>query len=222
MKTKTIAFLTALLLIIVLTGCNNAPPNEDETQPFSFSEGVQSTFESEAPAVNESKEVETTPETVQESEPEKQKETTEKDMVSTEQPQTVSDTEQAAQPAGQLNEADNTDHSISTPQPSISEESKTPEQPETEETPSETEIDFDIDYWISFTKDYAQSVGLQLDSEAIYCWDNPIRAGAHCEYLDRDIHSRLNRYSADEEITAVWIWAEEVSDGIYDLYIGYA
>lgn len=93
---------------------------------------------------------------------------------------------------------------------------------ETEETPSEGEIDFDIDYWTSFAKDYAQSIGLQLNREAIYCWDNPIRAGAHCEYLERDIHSRLNRYKADEEITAVWIWAEEVSDGIYDIYIGYA
>lgn len=91
-----------------------------------------------------------------------------------------------------------------------------------EETTSETKTDFDIDYWISFAKGYAQSVGLPLDSEAIYCWDNPIRAGAHCKYLERDIHSRLDRYKADEEITAVWIWAEEVSDGIYDIYIGYA
>ena len=91
-----------------------------------------------------------------------------------------------------------------------------------EETTSETKTDFDIDYWISFAKGYAQSVGLLLDSEAVYCWDNPIRAGAHCQYLERDIHSRLDRYKADEEITAVWIWAEEVSDGIYDIYIGYA
>ena len=91
-----------------------------------------------------------------------------------------------------------------------------------EETTSETKTDFDIDYWISFAKGYAQSVGLLLDSEAVYCWDNPIRAGAHCKYLERDIHSRLDRYKADEKITAVWIWAEEISDGIYDIYIGYA
>ena len=110
--------------------------------------------------------------------------------------------------------------SVSTPQPDILKETETPAPPETEETPSET--DFDINYWISFAKDYAQSVGLLLDSEAVYCWDNPIRAGAHCKYLERDIHSRLDRYKADEEITAVWIWAEEVSDGIYDIYIGYA
>ena len=144
MKTKTIVFLLALLLI-VFAGCNNAPSNEDETQPFSFSESVQSTSESEAPA-----------------------------------------------------------------------------PPEAEGTPSETETDFDIEYWISFAKGYAQSVGILLDSEAVYCWDNPIRAGAHCKYLERDIHSRLDRYKADEEITAVWIWAEEISDGIYDIYIGYA
>lgn len=49
MKTTKIAFFTALLLI-VLAGCNNAPPNEDKPQPFSFSESVQSTSESEAPA----------------------------------------------------------------------------------------------------------------------------------------------------------------------------
>lgn len=221
MKTKTIAFLTALLLI-VLAGCNNAPPNEDKPQPFSFSEGVQSASESEAPAGKESKEVETTPEAVQEAKPEKQEETTETDTVSTEQPQTVSETGQAAQPAEQPDKADKTEYSVSTPQPDIPKETETPAPPETEETPSETKTDFDIDYWISFAKGYAQSVGLLLDSEAVYCWDNPIRAGAHCKYLKRDIHSRLDRYKADEEIKAVWIWAEEVSDGIYDIYIGYA
>ena len=203
MKTKTIVFLLALLLI-VFAGCNNAPPNEDKPQPFSFSESVQSTSESEAPAGKESKEVETTPEAVQESEPEKQEETTETDTVSSEQPQTVSETEQAVQPATQLNEAEKTEQSVSKPQPDIPEESEEPLPTETEETISEAEIDFDIDYWISFAKDYAQSVGLQLDSEAVYCWDNPIRAGAHCKYLERDIHSRLDRYKADEEITAVW------------------
>ena len=146
----------------------------------------------------------------------------EKDTVSSEQPQTDSDNRQTEQPAELPNEADKTDNPISTPQPDIPKESETPEPPEMEETTSETKTDFDIDYWISFAKGYAQSVGLLLDSEAVYCWDNPIRAGAHCKYLERDIHSRLDRYKADEEITAVWIWAEEVSDGIYDIYIGYA
>lgn len=223
MKTKLILLaFSVVLLLIVLAGCNNTSLKEENSQPLTFSVSSQKTAETETPVKNENKEVETTPEATQESEPEKQEETTEKKTVNSEQPQTVSETEQAAQPATQLNEADKTDHSVSKPQPDIPEESEKPIPTETEETTSKVEIDFDIDYWISFAKDYAQSVGLQLDSEAVYCWDNPIRAGAHCEYLERDIHSRLNRYKTDEEITAVWIWAEEVSDDIYDIYIGYA
>ena len=114
MKTKMIAFLMVLLLIM-LAGCNNTPSNEDKPQPFSSSESSQSSTESEMPVGNEKKEVETMPEAVQESEPEKQEETTEKKTVNSEQPQTVSETEQAVQPATQLNEADKTEHSVSKP-----------------------------------------------------------------------------------------------------------
>ncbi len=65
-------------------------------------------------------------------------------------------------------------------------------------------------------------MGLNLDSTAVDCWDNPITAGAHCIYLERDIQNRLNRYAKDDTILDVWIWAESRSDGSYDLYIGYA
>ena len=95
------------------------------------------------------------------------------------------------------------------------------ESVEPEETkPSEPE--FDINYWIDYAKSYAQSKGLVLSEAAIDCWDNPIGAGAHCFYLERDIQSRLNRYAKDEDITDVWIWAEATGNGRYDLYIGYA
>ena len=82
--------------------------------------------------------------------------------------------------------------------------------------------EFDIHYWITFAKEYAVSVGLTLDSEAVSCWDNPIGAGAHCIYLERDIKSRLNRYVKDEDITDVWIWVESIGDDCYNIYIGYA
>ena len=85
-----------------------------------------------------------------------------------------------------------------------------------------TEPAFDINYWIDYAKSYAQSKGLVLSEAAIDCWDNPIGAGAHCIYLERDIQSRLNRYAKDEDITDVWIWAEATGNGRYDLYIGYA
>lgn len=82
--------------------------------------------------------------------------------------------------------------------------------------------EFDIYYWITFAKEYAVSVGLILDSNAVSCWDNPIAAGIHFIYLERDIKSRLNRYAKDEDITDIWIWAEPIGNDCYDIYIGYA
>lgn len=99
------------------------------------------------------------------------------------------------------------------------EETTVPSQPVKE---SELEPEFEISYWISFAQSYAQSIGLNLDAAAVDCWDNPITAGAHCIYLERDIQNRLKRYNADEDITDVWIWAVDLGNGTYDLYIGYA
>ncbi len=95
--------------------------------------------------------------------------------------------------------------------------------PSITEKPTEPPVqNFDIDYWIRYAKNYAQSVGLRLDSAATDCWDNPIPANAQCKYLERDIQNRLNRYARDDDITSVWIWAEKVSDNSYEIYIGYA
>lgn len=226
MKSK-ITVIFAMLLLFALTGCNNTPTNEDKTQPFSFSESNHSSAESEAPVANESNEVETTPETVQSTEPETKEQTTERNTVSSEQPQTVSDTGQAAH-ADMPSEVDKTENPTPNPKPGNPEqvESQMPEpevtRPAVTEQIPETEPAFDIDYWISFAKGYAKSVGLELDSEAVYCWDNPLGAGAHSKYLERDITDCLNRYAKDEEITAVWIWAESTGDNTFNLYIGYA
>ena len=108
-----------------------------------------------------------------------------------------------------------------------------PEEPEETESPKEDpsvptitepepEPAFDIDYWISYAKSTAVSLGLTLDSSATDCWDNPITAKPTCIYLERDINSRLNRYAKDGEITAVWIWYECVGTSSYLIYIGYA
>ena len=119
------------------------------------------------------------------------------------------------------------------PEPVPTEPSKptepAPQEPEpisTEPEPTQpsqpSQPEFDVNYWVSYAQSYAQSVGLRLESSAVDCWDNPIGAGAHCIYLERDIQSCLNRYARDEDITDVWIWAEPTGNGCYDLYIGYA
>ena len=113
-----------------------------------------------------------------------------------------------------------TESSITEPaQPKASEPPMQETEPPTAEEPAEPE--FDIQTWIDYAKAYAESVGLRPESTAVDCWDTPISAGAHCS-PERDIQSRLNRYSRDEDITDVWIWAELRPDGRYDLYIGYA
>ena len=101
-------------------------------------------------------------------------------------------------------------------------EETTEPEPTQQEEQEEPEPEFDIDYWIGYAKEYAAAKGLVLESTAVDCWDNPIGAGAHCIYLERDIQSRLNRYANDEDITDVWIWAVPTGDGCFNLYIGYA
>ena len=106
---------------------------------------------------------------------------------------------------------------ITPTQPSVTEETA---KPPIAEEPEETS--FDIDYWVSYAQDYAQSVGLRLENLAIECWDNPIIAGAHVQNLGKGIQSRLNRYAKDEDISEVWIWAESIGDGQFRIFIGYA
>ena len=104
------------------------------------------------------------------------------------------------------------------PTPPATEESTPPEPPKEEPT----EPAFDIGYWIGFAKSYAESVGLTLNSEAVYCWDNPIAAGSQCKYTERDIKGYLSRYAKDPDITDVWIWYEQTGTGSFEVYIGYA
>lgn len=110
---------------------------------------------------------------------------------------------------------------IPTPHPTV-EQTAIPETepiPVPEPTPNKQ---FDIDYWVEFAKDYAQSIGLVLESSAVDCWDNPIPAGAHCNNIEQNITGRLNRYKNLEGFTDVWIWSEDSGNGSYDIYIGYA
>lgn len=122
--------------------------------------------------------------------------------------------------------APNTPAQPSEPEPMPTPTPPTESEPTVEPAPpaasEPAEPAFSIDHWISYAQEYAKTVGLNLDSTAVDCWDNPITAGAHCTCLERDIQSRLNRYAGDDSILDVWVWAESRSDGSYDLYIGYA
>lgn len=87
--------------------------------------------------------------------------------------------------------------------------------------PQPEEKVFDMDYWLGYAKDYAVSIGLVLDPAAASTWDTPIRCSSRTkDVLERYIQDDLTYYKNEEGCTAVWIWAEQVGDGQYELFIG--
>ena len=185
---------------------------KEETKSTEKQPSLEGTEQTEPPRVTEEA---TKPKIPQDSTAEEKKDSTqskEPEVTKPTESQTESSTEQKTEDTTLPQETESTEPPKEKP--------PADEQKKDEETkPTEQ---FDITYWINYAKDYAQSKELNLDSAAVDCWDNPIRAGAHCIYLERDIQSRLNRYARDEDITDVWIWAEAVGNDCYDIYIGYA
>lgn len=108
-----------------------------------------------------------------------------------------------------------------TKKPDSTQEQKQPQQQQQPKPTEEVKPSFDVNSYVNYAKSYAQSIGLELDSTATDCWDNPITANAKRTGIKDDIQSRLNRYKNVEGFTAVCVWAEKVSDTEYEIYIGY-
>lgn len=87
--------------------------------------------------------------------------------------------------------------------------------------PQPEEKVFDMGYWLGYAKDYAVGIGLRLDENATDSRDTPIRCSSKTEdVLAAYIRDDLTYYKNEEGCTAVWIWAEQVGDGQYELFIG--
>lgn len=232
MKKKLIAVGLTLTAFIALNGCCKDNPQPDgsvaEVPASSFSESNET---SSAEEITESPVKETQTESIAPKEPKETEIATEteapKESDKTENPKSE-DTEKQDKPESNPKPTKpSTPEVVNPPKPSEpikddSEKSETEPDPipPAETKPSEPE--FDIDYWIGYAKDYAVSIGLELDKTAVDCWDNPITANTKRTNLETDIVSRLNRYKNIEGFSYVWIWAEKVSDTEYELYIGYA
>lgn len=227
MKSKIAVILLAVFLCLT-TGCNNASHIAEQPAPVSSSGSNEAPSQAETAQATEKTEVEQ-PQSTEPKDDDHSAEATvsvsESDTQTTEVPDQANHS--TAVPPQPSEPEKKTDESECRPETAAPTEKEQPTPPATEEPkPADqaqpTEPAFDISYWISFAKSYAESVGLALNSEAVYCWDNPIDADAGCIYLERDIQSRLNRYAADADITDVWVWYESVSAGSYLIYIGYA
>ena len=235
MKSKIAVILLAVFLCLT-TGCNNTLHIAETPDPISSSDSNIVPSESETAQAEKKTEVDR-PQSTESQEDSRAAENpasvSESDTQPTEAPdQADHSTAVLPQPSEPEKKTDESERRPETaaptekeqPTPPATEEPKPADQAQPTEPPKQesTEPAFDISYWISFAKSYAESVGLTLNSEAVYCWDNPIDADAGCIYLERDIQSRLNRYAADTDITDVWVWYEPVSAGSYLIYIGYA
>ena len=229
MKSK-IAVLFLIVLLCLTSGCSNTSHIAEQPAPVSSSGSNEAPSQAETAQATEKTEVEQ-PRSTEPKDDDHSAEATvsvsESDTQTTEVPDQA-DHSTAVLP--QLSEPEKkTDESERRPETAAPTEKEQPTSPATEEsTPPEppkeelTEPVFDIDYWISFAKSHAESIGLALDSGAVYCWDNPIAAGVKCKYTERDIRGYLDRYAKDDEITDVWIWYEQTGSSSYEIYIGYA
>jgi hypothetical protein len=229
MKSK-IAVLFLIVLLCLTSGCSNTSHIAEQPAPVSSSGSNEAPSQAEMAQATEKTEVEQ-PRSTEPKDDDHSAEATvsvsESDTQTTEVPDQADHSTavlpQPSEPKKKTGESERRPETAvpskkEQPTSSATEESTPPEPPKEEPT----ELVFDIDYWISFAKSYAKSIGLTLDSGAVYCWDNPIAAGVKCKYTERDIRGYLDRYAKDDEITDVWIWYEQTGSGSYEIYIGYA
>ncbi len=234
MKKITVIVVMAAL-IVSLSGCGNT----DQPQTIQNNSGIE-TVTSEIDRIAEPEESSTVSvsESKESSDDSKVEVKAETESSQTETPQPVAESNPAAQTQSPQTAVPNDTpepeppKAVETipepkPMPTSVEEKPTPKPEQTESSqesipPAESIVpDFNIDYWIGYARSYAASIGLNLSPTAIDCWDNPMIAGAHSKYLERDITDCLNCYKNIEDFTGVWVWAEPDGNGAYKLYIGY-
>lgn len=196
MKSK-IAVLFFVVLLCLTSGCSNTSHIAEQPAPVSSSGSNEAPSQAETAQAEKKTEVDRPQSTESQTDSraaEFPASVSESDTQTTEVPdQADHSTAVLPQPSEPEKKTDESERRPETaaptekeqPTPPATEESTPPEPPKEEPT----EPVFDIDYWISFAKSYAESIGLALNSEAVYCWDNPIDADAGCIYLERDIQS---------------------------------
>ena len=227
---KKPALAAAALILLLLTGCTGQPPSYDDTEsrsqpessvsrlespvPESSTSSLLEGEESEAPVVSEPSETEIASAHSQaKTETQPQIESSKPNQE--EQPTALSSqsitTQEEKKPTSQLEQQ-------TTTAPSAPTVSETPVRP----TPTQTDSPvFDVSAYVQFAKDYGTQAGLALDSSATDCWDDPLTANAGCRSLERDLKDRLDWYQ-QSGFKAFWVWAEQVAEGEYLIYIGYA
>lgn len=240
---KKIAVLTAMLLVLGLTGCNNTTAKNNPPEPFSFSESNEQTSESDTlPAAEETKEVETTPEPMQSTEPAETESTAESKSAESSKPKEPEQTAiQTSAPQDEPPQKTESETPIVTPETEAPPPAP-PVQTETAESapPQETlpkpksiyDFEFDIDAIRAELIAVGEGMGLTHSGDLTpdtASWSTPVTASA--DFQGANLERRLKDYvqSMPELITAYGgnpiqyftIYAEPLGGGSYRIYFLY-
>ena len=236
---KKIAVLTAMLLILGLTGCNNTAAKNNPPEPFSSSESNEISSEPDTlPATKETSGVETTPEPTQSTEPAETQSTAEvRDTESSKEkePEQTS-APQDEPPQKTESETPTVTPETETPPPAPPVQMETTESAPPQETPPQPksiyDYEFDVDAIRAELIAVGEGMGLTHSGDLTpdtASWSTPVTASA--DFQGANLERRLKDYVRSmpglitayggNQIEYFTIYAEPLGGGSYRFYFLY-
>lgn len=240
---KRIAVLTAMLLVLGLTGCNNTTAKNNPSEPFSSSESNEISSDTDTlPATEETSEVEQTPESTQSAEPAETQSTAEvRDTDSSKEKEPEQTAVQTSAPQDEPpqkteSETPAVTPETETPPPAPSVQTETTESAPPQETPPQPksiyDYEFDIDAIRAELIALGEGMGLTHSGDLTpdtASWSTPVMASP--DFQGANLERRLKDYvqSMPGLITAYGgnpiqyftIYAEPLGGGSYRIYFLY-
>ena len=236
---KKIAVLTAMLLVLGLTGCNNTAAKNNPPEPFSSSESNEISSEPDTlPATKETSGVETTPEPTQSTEPAETQSTAEvRDTESSKEkePEQTS-APQDEPPQKTESETPTVTPETETPPPAPPVQTETTESAPPQETPPQPksiyDYEFDVDAIRAELIAVGEGMGLTHSGDLTpdtASWSTPVTASA--DFQGANLERRLKDYVRSmpglitayggNQIEYFTIYAEPLGGGSYRFYFLY-
>lgn len=240
---KKIAVLTAMLLILGLTGCNNTPAKNNPPEPFSSSESNEISSDTDTlPATEEISEVETTPEPVQSAEPVEAQSAAEVHNTESSKPKEPEQTSvqtsapQDEPPQNTESKTPAATPETETPPPAAPVQTETTENAPSQETTPEPKSIYDYEFDVDAIRAELIAVGegmgmthsgdLTPDTAS---WSTPVTASA--DFQGASLERRLKDYVRSmpglitayggNQIEYFTIYAEPLGGGSYRFYFLY-
>lgn len=240
---KRIAVLTAMLLVLGLTGCNNTAAKNNPPEPFSSSESNEISSDTDTlPATEETSEVEQTPESTQSTKPAETQSTVEVRDTESSKPKELEQT--AVQTSAPQDEPSQETESetptvtpeTETPPPAPPVQTETTESTPPQETPPQPksiyDYEFDIDAIRAELIAVGEGMGLTHSGDLTpdtASWSTPVTASP--DFQGANLERRLKDYVQSmpglitayggNQIEYFTIYAEPLGGGSYRFYFLY-